>query len=117
MKPLNKKRLFLIIVAALLVAIMSAAVLWPYFLRANATVYRTVVSPDGKYKIVVYRIPEFGMVFPGQAGDAPGYVRLYDQAGHVLAEKDVDMVQNIEQVYWGPGSVDIKLFAEWKLPQ
>ena len=116
MKLLSKQRILFIVVAALIISIISAVFLWPYFLKANASVYRIIENPNGKYKIVVYRIPQYRMVFPGQAGDAPGYVRLYDQFGRVLAEKDVEMVQNIDQVYWEPERVDIKLFAEWKLP-
>lgn len=53
---------------------------------------------------------------PGQAGDAPGYVRLYNKFGDMLYEKDVDMVQNIEVVHWYGDRVDIKLFAQWELP-
>ena len=55
-------------------------------------------------------------VMPGQAGDAPGKVRLYDQNGTLLHEADVAMVQLVDQVEWGERSVRIKLVAEWELP-
>ena len=117
MKLDNQKRPGWKIVVALFAGVIAVVLLWHSYLRTNATVYRTFASPDGKYKLVVYDLPQFGMAFPGQGGDGSGYVRLYDGAGRVLEEKDVEMVQNIDQVYWEPGVVDIKLFARWKLPQ
>jgi hypothetical protein len=75
------------------------------------------MSPDGRFKMVVYRIP-MTMAMPGQAGDAPGFVRLYDQrSGRVLEQKDVEMVQMIDQVEWSPTNLYIKLFADWRLPK
>lgn len=53
---------------------------------------------------------------PGQYGDAPGYIRLYDNAGHVLAETDVVMVQIADRVTWEKNKVNIWLVAEWDLP-
>lgn len=81
------------------------------------TEYRTFNSPDGRYKIVVYRVPETSATMPGQAGDAPGPVCLYETAnGKLLNEKRVEMVQVIDQISWSATNVDIKLFADWKLP-
>jgi len=81
------------------------------------TEYRTFYSPDGRYKIVVYRVPETSATMPGQAGDAPGSVCLYETAnGKLLNEKRVEMVQVIDQISWSATNVDIKLFADWKLP-
>ena len=83
---------------------------WHWFLtRAN--------SPDGRFRMVIYRMPARSTM-PGQGGDAPGSVRLYDQrTGRVLEEKDVDMVQRIDQFEWSSTNLHIKLFADWKLPQ
>lgn len=85
--------------------------------RSRAEEYKSYTSPNGRFKVVVYRIPtQFAM--PGQAGDAPGFVRLYDQRmGRVLQEKDVEMVQNIDQLEWSATNLHIKLFADWRLPQ
>jgi hypothetical protein len=67
--------------------------------------------------MVVYRIPT-AMAMPGQAGDAPGFVRLYDQRnGHILQQKDVEMVQMIDQFEWSSTNLYIKLFADWRLPK
>ena len=55
---------------------------------------------------------------PGQSSDAPGFVRLYDlRTGRLLQEKDVEMVQLIDQFEWSPTNLCIKLFADWRLPE
>ena len=78
--------------------------------------YRTFWSPDAKYRIVVYASPML-ISSIGGAGDASGFVRLYDSRGRVLEEQEVEMVQLIDEVNWEKSRVEIKLFAEWELPQ
>ena len=56
------------------------------------------------------------MVMPGGSGDAPGFVRLYDKDNRILEEKDVELVQLVDDVKWSGSSVHIKLFADWTLP-
>ena len=104
----------LVVVLAGLVSI--AIFCWPILLRVMASEYRTFQSPDGKYKLVVYRLPEFSRIMPGQAGDAPGYIKLYDSSGHMLAEKDVVMVQIADRITWKKNKVNVWLVAEWDLP-
>ena len=85
--------------------------------KTGAEEYRSSVSPDGRFKVVVYRIPTHSAM-PGQSGDARGFVPLHDQrTARILEEKDVEMVQNIEQFEWSPTNLHIKLFADWKLPK
>lgn len=79
--------------------------------------YATFDSPDGKYKIVVLRKKQMFGSAPGQAGDAPGEVRLIDGSGNVLEKTDVEMVQLVEKVEWTDKTVYIKLVADWDLPQ
>ena len=75
------------------------------------------MSPDKRFKMIVYRIP-MTSAMPGQSGDAPGFVRLYDERnGRILEQKDVEMVQLIDQPEWSPTNLYIKLFADWKLPK
>jgi hypothetical protein len=78
--------------------------------------YRSFPSPDGRFRIVVLRAP-LTAAMPGQAGDAPGAVRLYDSSGKLLHETKVEMVQLVDQVDWQPGRVAVKLVADWDLPQ
>lgn len=111
------KRKKVLVGVAILLGLVSISILcWPIFLRASASEYRTFQSPDGKYRLVVYRIPEFSRLMPGQAGDAPGYIRLYDRSGHVLAQTDVVMVQIADRVTWEKDKVNVWLVAEWDLP-
>lgn len=85
--------------------------------KARAEEYRSYLSPDGRFKMVIYRIP-METAMPGQASDAPGFVRLYDQrTGRILQQKDVEMVQMINQFEWSSTNLYIKLFADWRLPQ
>ncbi|HEX8129873.1 MAG TPA: hypothetical protein VF527_12285 [Pyrinomonadaceae bacterium] len=105
-----------LVLLLLVVGLVCGVAGWSRLLRANASEYRVFESPDSNFKVVVYRIPEFHTVFPGQAGDAAGYIRLYDKAGVVLAEKDVEMVNSVDQVYWEKDSVDVKLVGVWTLP-
>ncbi|HXI71019.1 MAG TPA: hypothetical protein VNN22_11755 [Verrucomicrobiae bacterium] len=102
-------------------AVLGFGVLVAFGLRAwhrsGAEEYRSYLSPDGRFKMVVYRIPMI-MAMPGQSGDASGFVRLCDQrSGRVLYQKDVEMVQGIDQFEWSPTNLYIKLFADWRLPK
>jgi hypothetical protein len=103
--------LLLLVPVALLVGVFG----WHVYRRAAASEYKTFWSPDSNYRVVVYRMPEL-YAMPGASGDAPGYVRLYDKAGRILKEQDVEMVQLIDRVRWENGKVTIALFAEWDLP-
>jgi len=54
---------------------------------------------------------------PGQSGDARGFVRLLDRkTRRVLAHKEVEMVQLVDQVDWSKDTVAVKLIAQWDLP-
>jgi hypothetical protein len=52
---------------------------------------------------------------PGQAGDAPGMVRLFDDSGRMLNEAPVDMVQLVEDVQWSPRNVQVRLVFDFPL--
>ena len=55
-------------------------------------------------------------MMPGQAADSPGVVRLCDQQGKLLRQTEVEMVQLVERVDWLDKKVNIKLLADWDLP-
>jgi hypothetical protein len=52
---------------------------------------------------------------PGQAGDAPGTVRLVNAAGRRLAETPVEMVQLVQRVDWSGGHARIDLIVDWEV--
>lgn len=85
--------------------------------RSGLDVYRTFERPDGAFRIVVLRKP-MPFAMPGQAGDAPGIIRLFDRNGRLLAETDVEMVQfvNDNTVEWSSKTVSIRLVVDWTLP-
>jgi hypothetical protein len=78
--------------------------------------YKSFPSPDGKYRVVVFRKSTFPSVMPGQSGDSPGAVRLYDHNGNVLQQAKVEMVQLVDRVDWESRKVIIKFVADWELP-
>jgi len=77
-------------------------------------VMRTFSRPDGAYRVILLRKP-MPAAMPGQTGDAPGVVRLYDRAGRLLAQADVEMVQLVESIDWSNDKASIKLVVEWDL--
>ena len=115
--PANPRRwkIFSLVFAAVIFAALAIFALQIYP-RLRASEYRTYASPDGKFKVVVYRIPQL-ISLPGQSSDAPGFVRLFDGNGKILGKADLEMVQLVERVEWSSNSVSIPLIAEWKLPQ
>ena len=74
--------------------------------RAFASYHSTNVSPDGKYRLVIYSTPGLS-AFPGQGSDAAGYVQLQDGAGKILAERYVEMVAIAQDARWDAREVDI----------
>ena len=102
-------------------SVLIAGVLLTFSLRAcrrsGAEEYRTFASPDGRFEIVVFRIPS-RIAMPGQSLDSPGYFQLRDaRTGRVLQERSVEMVQFVERIEWSPTNVDVRLLANWSLPQ
>lgn len=107
-------RLTIVIIAAVAFAGVLGFKIWQHI---NTEPYKTFLSIDRKFKIVVYRMPAL-MAAPGDSGGASGYVCLFDASGNLLYRKDIEMVQYIEEsdIEWKKHSVYIKLFAEWSLP-
>jgi hypothetical protein len=104
-----------------IVAVVIVSVLVAFGLRAwrrsGADKYRTFASPDGRFQIVVYRIPS-RVAMPGQSSDSPGYFQLRDaRTGRVLRESSVEMVQLVDHIEWSTTNVDVRLLADWSLPQ
>jgi len=97
-----------------LLACATALLAAPISSAQDLEIVRTFSRPDGAYRVVLLRRP-LPATMPGQAGDAPGVVRLYDRTGRLLAEADVEMVQLVESVDWSNDKASIKLVVEWDL--
>lgn len=83
--------------------------------------HQRFTSPDGRYQMVVYRnrlwLGRFFGVMPGQTGDSPGRVCLYDvRENKKLESAPVEMVQMVDRVEWSATNVYIKFVADWDLP-
>ncbi|WP_044234874.1 hypothetical protein [Chondromyces apiculatus] len=102
------------LLACLLLLVVLAAVV--AFSRPREELHATFTSPDGKYRVEVYRRPVWLGVFPGQASDAPGRAVLMDSSGRVLGDVDVDMVQLVDGVEWEERSASIRTVVHWQLP-
>ncbi len=116
---MNNRKFSKRLIVALGVATVAAAMVFGFrtWRRSGAEEYRTFASPDGRFQIVVYRIPSRSS-FPGQSSDAPGYFQLLDaRTGRVLRERSVEMVQLVDQIEWSPTNVGVRLLADWRLPQ
>lgn len=85
--------------------------------RPKGEEHRRYSSPDGRFQIVVFRIPT-AFAMPGQSSDAPGYFQLLDrQTGQVLREQEVEMVQLVDRIEWSATNVMVRLLADWSLPE
>jgi hypothetical protein len=85
--------------------------------RPQGEEYRRYSSPDGRFQIVVFRIPT-SFAMPGGSADAPGYFQLLEtQTGRVLREQAVEMVQLADHVTWSATNVEVRLLADWSLPR
>ena len=111
----NKKWLMTVLTALILVAL--TAVGFRYWQWSEAEAYRIFNSPDKRFQIVVLRNPAI-FAMPGHSSDSPGYFQLRDaRSGLVLRESKVEMVQLVDRVEWSPTHVNVRLLAEWSLPQ
>jgi hypothetical protein len=95
-RPKNNYGLFLI-----LTILLSLVSFWYATGHHNllASEYKIYSSPDGKYTLVVYRIPLL-IAMPGGGSDASGYVRIYDAKGKVLCDQEVSLVRDIKNPEW-----------------
>jgi hypothetical protein len=104
------------IVVAVGAAVAVAALFVALWKAPPGKEYRTFHSPDLRFKIVVYRSRQW-LGMPGQSGDAPGTVCLFEETtGKLLRRRSVEMVQLVEEVSWSPTNVWIKFLGEWNLP-
>ena len=104
--------------AACLMAItVLLAVGFNVYLGSQAEAYRSDNSPDGRFRVVVYRLP-MPVAMPGQSSDAPGFVRLYDQKrGRTPKQSSVRMVQLVDQLEWSSTNLypkpDLLVVQKW----
>ena len=71
------------------------------------TTIRVSNSPDERYSLaVIKRNVDCLSVMPGQGSDVKCVVELRKREnGQIIIRKNVDMLQNVEQIQWGEGTV------------
>lgn len=111
---LNRTTALALGLALLAVIVLLLHFVGPRFLEQE---YRSFPSPDGRYRVVVFRNTTLRSMMPGQSGDAPGTVRLYDDHGNALKAAEVQMVHLVDRVDWEPHKVTVKFVADWDLPK
>jgi hypothetical protein len=73
--------------------------------RLSAKVAFVEDSPDGRFRVVVYRLSNYSMT-PGSGSDAPATARLYDSKGRCLEQGDIEMLQ-VAYVEWDSDEVHV----------
>ncbi|MEP6502339.1 MAG: hypothetical protein ABJD97_03340 [Betaproteobacteria bacterium] len=102
-------------IVAIVVLIVILVVAWTALGKPQEVA--SFERPDHHYKVVVVRRATWWhAAMPGQAGDAPGLVRLYGRSGSMMQQARVDRVQVVDGVEWQDRRVVIKFVAEWPLP-
>jgi hypothetical protein len=119
MNTTRKKILVAVLLGVVVGALGLQFIARPMFvtwLRAHSIVRMVQSPPGGRYALAVYRYPRLGDI-PECLGFGQGYVQLYDTGTErVLQEKVADDLAAIHLFAWGPSSVTIIGFAEWKVP-
>ncbi len=115
MKLLLYRPLVIVSILIVIVAVLLTNLSFRKFCCSGE--YKTYTKPDNNYTIKIYRYNVFYMVMPGGAGDAPGYVRLYNKNNELMKEKEIEMVQLADTVEWSDNRVYIKFIADWELTE
>lgn len=74
-------------------------------------------DPSGQFTVVVSkrRYQDYLMRFPGQSGDEPGFIEIFDRSGNSFGRIPVEMINAVSDLHW-PSShtgARIPLIAEW----
>ncbi|VAW67819.1 hypothetical protein MNBD_GAMMA10-3099 [hydrothermal vent metagenome] len=106
-----------LVTGALILMIISALLLTrPFFKKiCCASEYKTRYSPNHNYYLKIYRYKPLYMIMPGSSGDAPGYIQLYNKNNLLIQEKEIEMVQMVNDIRWSKNQLDIKFIASWEL--
>ncbi|RUT05029.1 hypothetical protein DSM106972_038500 [Dulcicalothrix desertica PCC 7102] len=84
---------------------------------SKPSLYRTIPSPDGRFKLEIWIEPRF-IAMPGDGGasNKSGTVYLYDKAGNELASTRFEMLMNLD-LNWGLDKIKVDNANTWTLPK
>ena len=108
-----KKNLYKNTISFIVVGVFGLCILFVFF-RPRNQVYLSIESPDRQHKVVVTKNAEW-FIFPGGSSDMAGTVYLKNSQNKVIHKIPIDIVQQVEKVYWTTNSVHIKGVVDWKL--
>jgi hypothetical protein len=96
------------------------ALTWPE--RPPAHPYKSFVSPDRRFKIVVIGhktlVDRVLPVAPGQGGDVAGIVYLVDvERDRVVKKIHTALADEVTDVSWSETNVSEGFVADWELPK
>jgi hypothetical protein len=96
----------------MLTVAIAAALSFLYFVKCE---YQRLESPDGKYCAIVESRLLFCIIptMPGNSGDKPGFVTIYNSSGGYFGTIPIDMVQHAKDIEWERNGASIILVGEW----
>ena len=104
-------------ILAIAIFIAIALIIYATFAKnTSESEYKMFIKPDGEYHIAVYSYTSLISLMPGSSGDRPGVIKLYNKSNQLIAEKDIEMLQLIDNVEWSDPGVHIPLVVDWELP-
>lgn len=104
---------------AFAILLLAALLAWTFATAPRE--YFRVQSPDGQYHAVatVSAWRTFFPLMPGQGGDKPGDITVYQGKSDTRScgRVAVDSVSAIYELEWLPDRAEIRLVASWNLPR
>ena len=113
----KRTKLILLLAFLIITSSLFTILYFPNSKKIQSQPYRTFSSPDNRFKIEVYSYDVKEVSFPGHSGDMPGIVYLKDsKSNKILRQRELEMVQLIENPEWTKKTVKAKLQFDWILP-
>ncbi|MGV8122341.1 MAG: hypothetical protein AB2L14_21485 [Candidatus Xenobiia bacterium LiM19] len=107
-------------VVLMIILLISGSAIW--FIAFAPKKTAVSVSPDGKYRLIVYKVPML-CAMPGQGSDHMAVVELRDRYGRLCArlsdrEPDAVMLRDIDpsKIVWTKNDVTFAVARMFRLP-
>lgn len=110
----KKKAIILMLSIILVLVVLNSKMVKRQFLSSRQEVF---TSPLSGHYLTLYRYNTILPLSPGNSGDTPGFIRLYNENGIMLNQTDVAMVQLVNDVRWSKDRITIKFVADWPIKE
>jgi len=109
--------IFILLVTLFISAFVGGGYYYFFHYRLPDDIEREFISPDKKYKLVVYRYVQVSLKKDAAQKDGPGVLVLYRLSdGTELNRQRIELVQPANKVQWYPEKVSIPSLIDWPLP-